>query len=104
MRRTELVDIEGVNLKVSQTWHLTAVCATVCRESQLTCVLVKIGIWAMLVKELCYTHCNLGGMSFGSRTLLLARWFCDFADEIPHVEVIGTDISPIQPTLAPPNL
>jgi hypothetical protein len=28
----------------------------------------------------------------------------DFADEYPHTEVIGTDISPIQPTWVPPNL
>ena len=28
----------------------------------------------------------------------------DFADDHPHVEVIGTDISPIQPGWIPPNL
>lgn len=28
----------------------------------------------------------------------------DFADDIPEAEVIGTDISPIQPTWIPPNL
>ena len=28
----------------------------------------------------------------------------DFADEYPNTEVIGTDISPIQPTWVPPNL
>lgn len=28
----------------------------------------------------------------------------DFADEFPETEVIGTDISPIQPDLVPPNL
>lgn len=28
----------------------------------------------------------------------------DFADEFPEAEVIGTDISPIQPTWIPPNL
>ena len=28
----------------------------------------------------------------------------DFADEFPDAEVIGTDISPIQPTWIPPNL
>ncbi|EOD45545.1 putative sam dependent methyltransferase protein [Neofusicoccum parvum UCRNP2] len=27
----------------------------------------------------------------------------DFADEFPNCEVIGTDLSPIQPTLCPPN-
>ncbi|OWP05388.1 methyltransferase [Marssonina coronariae] len=27
----------------------------------------------------------------------------DFADEHPHTEVIGTDLSPIQPDLVPPN-
>ncbi|KAH7194503.1 S-adenosyl-L-methionine-dependent methyltransferase [Fusarium oxysporum] len=29
---------------------------------------------------------------------------CDFADEHPHVEVVGTEISPIQPTWMPSNL
>jgi len=28
----------------------------------------------------------------------------DFGDENPGVEVIGTDISPIQPTWVPPNV
>ncbi|KAJ9144950.1 Phosphomethylethanolamine N-methyltransferase 2 [Pleurostoma richardsiae] len=31
-------------------------------------------------------------------------WAIDFADEFPGAEVIGTDISPIQPTWVPPNL
>ncbi|KAK4154797.1 secondary metabolism regulator LAE1 [Chaetomidium leptoderma] len=31
-------------------------------------------------------------------------WAIDFADEYPDVEVIGTDISPIQPGWVPPNL
>jgi len=30
-------------------------------------------------------------------------WAIDFADENPGVEVIGTDLSPIQPTWVPPN-
>ncbi|KAK1709457.1 S-adenosyl-L-methionine-dependent methyltransferase [Colletotrichum acutatum] len=30
--------------------------------------------------------------------------YCDFADENPECEVIGTDISPIQPSWVPPNL
>ncbi|PKS11752.1 hypothetical protein jhhlp_001741 [Lomentospora prolificans] len=30
-------------------------------------------------------------------------WAIDFADEHPDAEVIGIDISPIQPTLVPPN-
>ena len=28
----------------------------------------------------------------------------DFADEYPSAEVIGSDLSPIQPTFVPPNL
>ena len=28
----------------------------------------------------------------------------DFADQYPHVEVIGTDLSPIQPSWVPPNV
>lgn len=28
----------------------------------------------------------------------------DFADEFPSAEVIGTDLSPIQPSWVPPNL
>ncbi|KEZ45881.1 hypothetical protein SAPIO_CDS1250 [Scedosporium apiospermum] len=31
-------------------------------------------------------------------------WAIDFADEFPEAEVIGTDISPIQPGWVPPNL
>ncbi|KAH6951915.1 S-adenosyl-L-methionine-dependent methyltransferase [Fusarium avenaceum] len=31
-------------------------------------------------------------------------WAIDFADEHPHAEVIGTDISPIQPSWVPPNV
>ncbi|KAL1848309.1 hypothetical protein VTK73DRAFT_10164 [Phialemonium thermophilum] len=31
-------------------------------------------------------------------------WAIDFADEFPGCEVVGTDISPIQPTWVPPNL
>ncbi|TIC92384.1 Secondary metabolism regulator LAE1 [Colletotrichum higginsianum] len=31
-------------------------------------------------------------------------WAIDFADEYPECEVIGTDISPIQPSWVPPNL
>ncbi|KAH8675191.1 S-adenosyl-L-methionine-dependent methyltransferase [Ilyonectria robusta] len=31
-------------------------------------------------------------------------WAIDFADEFPNVEVIGTDLSPIQPTWVPPNV
>ncbi|KAH7246539.1 S-adenosyl-L-methionine-dependent methyltransferase [Fusarium tricinctum] len=29
---------------------------------------------------------------------------CDFADEHPNIEVIGTDLSPIQPSWVPPNV
>ncbi|EEU37717.1 uncharacterized protein NECHADRAFT_87533 [Fusarium vanettenii 77-13-4] len=32
------------------------------------------------------------------------RIFSDFADEFPNTEVVGTDISPIQPSWIPPNL
>ncbi|KAF4416316.1 hypothetical protein FACUT_12677 [Fusarium acutatum] len=31
-------------------------------------------------------------------------WYSDFADEHPNVEVIGTDLSPIQPSWVPPNV
>ncbi|EEY17912.1 conserved hypothetical protein [Verticillium alfalfae VaMs.102] len=31
-------------------------------------------------------------------------WAIDFADEFPGAEVIGTDVSPIQPSWIPPNL
>ncbi|CEI63179.1 unnamed protein product [Fusarium venenatum] len=36
--------------------------------------------------------------------LSIAIWAIDFADEHPGVEVVGTEISPIQPTWMPPNL
>ncbi|KAL0466369.1 S-adenosyl-L-methionine-dependent methyltransferase [Neurospora intermedia] len=31
-------------------------------------------------------------------------WSIDFADEFPNAEVIGTDVSPIQPSWVPPNV
>lgn len=31
-------------------------------------------------------------------------WAMDFGDEFPEAEVVGTDISPIQPTWVPPNV
>ncbi|KAH7625497.1 S-adenosyl-L-methionine-dependent methyltransferase [Sordaria sp. MPI-SDFR-AT-0083] len=31
-------------------------------------------------------------------------WAIDFADEFPNAEVIGTDVSPIQPSWVPPNV
>jgi SAM-dependent methyltransferase len=31
-------------------------------------------------------------------------WAVDFADEHPEAEVVGTDLSPIQPSWVPPNL
>jgi SAM-dependent methyltransferase len=31
-------------------------------------------------------------------------WAIEFADQFPSASVIGTDLSPIQPTLVPPNL
>ncbi|KAH8679298.1 S-adenosyl-L-methionine-dependent methyltransferase [Ilyonectria robusta] len=31
-------------------------------------------------------------------------WAIDFADQYPNAEVIGTDLSPIQPTWVPPNV
>lgn len=34
----------------------------------------------------------------------IGLWAIDFADEYPQCEVIGTDISPVQPSWCPPNL
>lgn len=31
-------------------------------------------------------------------------WAIDFGDEYPEAEVIGTDLSPIQPAFVPPNV
>lgn len=31
-------------------------------------------------------------------------WAIDFADEYPDTEVVGTDLSPIQPAFVPPNV
>ena len=31
-------------------------------------------------------------------------WAIDMADDYPHAQVVGTDLSPIQPTAVPPNL
>ncbi|KAK0612190.1 S-adenosyl-L-methionine-dependent methyltransferase [Immersiella caudata] len=32
------------------------------------------------------------------------RWAIEMADAFPHAQVIGTDLSPVQPELVPPNL
>jgi SAM-dependent methyltransferase len=40
-------------------------------------------------------------LDFGTGTGI---WAIDFADEFPSATVIGTDLSPIQPDLVPPNL
>lgn len=39
-------------------------------------------------------------LDFGTGTGI---WAMDFADEFPNCEVIGTDLSPIQPSWVPPN-
>jgi len=36
--------------------------------------------------------------------MLNFSFFRDFADEFPHIEVVGTDLSPIQPSWVPPNV
>ncbi|KAF4448232.1 Demethylmenaquinone methyltransferase [Fusarium austroafricanum] len=48
-------------------------------------------------------------ITFSSKLTVTPRrltgiWALDFADEHPNVEVIGTDISPIQPSWVSPNL
>ena len=40
-------------------------------------------------------------LDFGTGTGI---WAIDFADEFPSAEVLGTDLSPIQPSWVPPNL
>ena len=50
-------------------------------------------------------HRNLGDV-IPLSIILLARGSCvfrDFADEYPSSEVIGVDLSPIQPASVPPN-
>jgi len=32
------------------------------------------------------------------------RWAIEMADEFPEAQIIGTDLSPIQPQMVPPNL
>lgn len=41
---------------------------------------------------------------FRGRLLYTNLTSSDFADDHPNVQVIGTDISPIQPGWVPPNL
>ena len=40
-------------------------------------------------------------LDFGTGTGI---WAIDFADEFPHADIIGTDLSPIQPSWVPRNL
>jgi hypothetical protein len=49
-----------------------------------------------------YGLCKLEPTPFGSRTPLTSC-SSDFADQFPSAVVVGTDISPIQPTWVPPN-
>ncbi|KAK1767402.1 S-adenosyl-L-methionine-dependent methyltransferase [Phialemonium atrogriseum] len=43
-------------------------------------------------------------LDVGTGTVLLIEIGSDFADEFPDTEVVGTDLSPIQPSWVPPNL
>lgn len=52
------------------------------------------GIWAMYAKSRPKPHPEL----------VLTHLRSDFADQHPSAEVIGTDLSPIQPHSVPPNL
>ncbi|KIL85357.1 hypothetical protein FAVG1_11313 [Fusarium avenaceum] len=60
-------------------------------------------------------HHEIGNAQYWADTISLIKkvidigtgtgiWALDFADEYPNAEVIGTDISPIQPSWVPPNL
>ena len=49
-----------------------------------------------------YGLCKLELIPFGSRPPLTSC-SSDFADRFPSAEVVGTDISPIQPSWVPPN-
>lgn len=53
-----------------------------------------------------YRNRVLGNVRIASSSRpTFANWPCsDFADEYPNCEVVGTDLSPIQPTWIPPNL
>ncbi|KAL1994832.1 hypothetical protein VTN49DRAFT_1019 [Thermomyces lanuginosus] len=65
-----------------------------------------------MVHELCLQVLNrklyLAPIKNPQRVIDLATgtgiWAIDFADEHPQAEVIGCDLSPIQPTLVPPNV
>lgn len=32
------------------------------------------------------------------------RWAIDFGDTFPQADIVGTDLSPIQPNFVPPNV
>ncbi|CAG7558059.1 unnamed protein product [Fusarium equiseti] len=50
-------------------------------------------------------HRYLGHVSLSSHALIhILTYYSDFADEYPEAEVIGSDLSPIQPTWVPPNV
>ncbi|PKS08428.1 hypothetical protein jhhlp_005139 [Lomentospora prolificans] len=58
-------------------------------------------IWGLaLVYGLCKSSNNKGPPGIGHALTPTLR---DFADQFPSAKVIGTDISPIQPTWTPPN-
>jgi len=54
------------------------------------------GIWAMYARR--------SESSLHSRVVADSSLRSDFGDEFPDAQVIGTDISPIQPSWVPPNV
>jgi hypothetical protein len=38
-----------------------------------------------------------------SEPLILGQWAIEVADQYPKAQVIGMDLSPVQPTIVPPN-
>lgn len=51
----------------------------------------------------CFLRCSLKSVELVANCTLSALFFSDIADQFPEAEVIGTDISAVQPSWVPPN-
>jgi SAM-dependent methyltransferase len=69
--------------------------------------LLSTRIWREMFVSYCAIYCRQQSLNLGCTVDLgtgTGLWAIQFADEHPRANVIGTDLSAMQPTLVPPNL
>ena len=57
----------------------------------------------MLAVELVSGQCKPSTVIRPGTTCVSNEWCSEFADEHPSADVVGVDLSPIQPSFVPPN-